>query len=422
MLSLFLAKRFYAGGRTSQEQTTQRRSDGRPLAIRIATAGVALGLAVMIVATSVVKGFQQEIMEKLTGFGGHLIVLNDSCFASPQSYPIRTDSATMALIGRTQGVAHVQRVSQKMGILKTDSAYQTICLKGVAAEYDLSFLRAHLEKGNFPTGKRTGGEEIVISRQQADALGLDVGSRVMAYFFENTIKMRRFRVTGIYKTNLPQFDNFFVLTDRTTVGKLNHWREDQSSQWEIRLTDPSRMDEVQIALHRELSARGGHDASPYTILSVKEHPHTAGAYAWLEVLDMNVWVILALMLGVAAFTMVSGLLILILERTRTIGILKAMGASNGRLRRTFILYAAMIVVRGLVWGNAVGLGLVLAQRHWGLVHLDPENYYVDSAPVLIDGWWMAGLNVGTLLITVLAMIVPSLLVSHIQPAKAIQFE
>ena len=244
----------------------------------------------------------------------------------------------------------------------------------------------------------------------------------MAYFFENTIKMRRFQVVGIYKTGLPQFDDHFVLTNRTTVNKLNHWEDNQSSQWEIRLKNPAQMDDVQIALHRKLGTCTGHGASPYCILSVKEHPYTAGAYAWLEVLDMNVWVILALMLGVAAFTMISGLLILILERTRTIGVLKAMGASNRRLRRTFILYAAMIVVRGLVWGNAVGLGLVLAQRYFGFVHLNPENYYVDTAPVLIDGWWVAGLNAGTLLITVLAMTLPSLLVAHIQPAKAIQFE
>ena len=416
MLPLFLAKRFYAGTRVTEQRGASR------LAIRIATAGVALGLAVMIVATSVVKGFQREIADKLTGFSGHLIVLNDSCFASPQSYPIRTDSATTALIENTPGVAHVQRASQKMGVLKTDSAYQTICLKGVAPEYDTRFMQEHLEKGRFPKEQDTGGEEIVISRKQADALGLDAGSRVMAYFFENTIKMRRFQVVGIYKTGLPQFDDHFVLTNRTTVNKLNHWEDNQSSQWEIQLKNPAQMDEVQIALHRKLGTRTGHGASPYCILSVKEHPYTAGAYAWLEVLDMNVWVILALMLGVAAFTMISGLLILILERTRTIGVLKAMGASNRRLRRTFILYAAMIVVRGLVWGNAVGLGLVLAQRYFGFVHLNPENYYVDTAPVLIDGWWVAGLNAGTLLITVLAMTLPSLLVAHIQPAKAIQFE
>ena len=417
MLTFFLARRFYKSAAGDRKRRASK------LAIRIATAGVALGLAVMIISISVVKGFQQEISNKLTGFSSHLMVLNDSSFASPQSYPIVTDEQLLQQIEQTPGVKHVQRVSQKMGILKTDSAYQTISLKGVGPEYDLRFMRQQMVEGRIPQWKGDKiSNQIVISQMQAQNLGLKVGQKVYAYFFEQTIKMRRLEVVGIYNTNMPHFDRHFVLTDIATLRQLNNWAQDQSSMLEIYVNDFSNLDHVQTLIGKQINGQTDRNGSVYSTLSVKEHPYTASAFSWLEVLNLNVWVILVLMMGVAGFTMISGLLILILERTRTIGVLKAMGATGSRIRHTFIIYAALIVVKGLAWGNLIGLGIILSQQWWGWVQLDPENYYVSAAPVLINGWWILGLNVATLIVTVLSLIVPSFVIAHIQPAKAIQYE
>ena len=416
-LSLFLARRFYQTASGDQKRRASK------LAINIATAGVALGLAVMIVSICVVKGFQNEISSKLTGFSSHITILNDSSLYSPESYPIVVDSAFVHKISGVSGVKHVQRVSMKLGILKTDESYQSISLKGIADDYDTTFIADHMVDGVLPHfTDQSSTNKIVISQLQADVLGLKVGGRVFSYFFEETIKMRKFEIAGIYQTNLPQFDEHFVLTDLYTVNRLNKWDKDQSSCLEIHLADMDDLDNTQIQIGRLINGKEDCFGSTYESLSIKENPETGPALSWLEVLNMNVWVILGLMTGVAGFTMISGLLILILERTRTIGVLKAMGATNTRIRKTFIAYAAMIVVRGLIFGNVFGLGLVLLQQWFGLVKLDPVSYYVSEAPVLIHFSWILTLNVATLLITVMALVVPSYVISRIQPAKTIQFD
>ena len=416
-LSLFLARRFY---HSAAEDRKRRASK---LAINIATAGVALGLAVMIVSICVVKGFQNEITSKLTGFSSHITILNDSSFVSPESYPIVTDSVLLQSIKNIAGVKHVQRISEKVGILKTNEAYQTIALKGLAEDYDLNFISQHVIEGALPrfTSEKS-SNQIVVSKMQADALGLQVGAKVYSYFFEETIKMRKFEIIGIYETNLPQFDEHYVLTDLATVNRLNKWKHDQSSAIEVHLNDFDELDAVHQKVGQIINGKRDRNGSVYNSLSIKENPQTGAAISWLEVLNMNVLVILALMTGVAGFTMISGLLILILERTRTIGVLKAMGATNSRIRHTFMVYAAFIVLRGLAFGNLFGLGLVYAQKYFGFVKLDPASYYVSEAPVLVNAGWIVGLNLVTLIITILALIVPSFVVSRIQPAKAIQFD
>lgn len=416
-LSLFLARRFYRSAEDDQKRSASR------MAIHIATAGVALGLAVMIISICVVKGFQNEISSKLTGFSSHITILNDSSFLTPESYPIVTDKKLIDKIKGVEGVKHVQRVSQKLGILKTNETYHAISLKGIGDDYDTSFIKENLVEGELPDfNDKKPTNKIVISKMLADILDLKVGNRVYAYFFEETIKMRKFEIVALYETNLPQFDETIVLTDLATVNRLNKWDADQSSSLEVHLYDYNHLDDTQISIGYLINGTRDRNGSTYTSMSVKENPQTGSAISWLEVLNMNVLVILALMTGVAGFTMISGLLILILERTRTIGVLKAMGATNTRIRHTFITYAALIVVRGLIFGNIVGLGLVLAQKYFGFVTLDPASYYVSEAPVLINVGWIVGLNLATLLITVLALVVPSFVISRIQPAKAIQFD
>lgn len=416
-LAWFLALRFYKhAGRDSDRKASL-------LAIRIATAGVALGLAVMIISVCVVKGFQTEIRAKLAGFAAHLEVLDERSFSSPESYPIVTDQALMSKIKTVPGITRVQRVSEKMGILKTNDAFQTILLKGVGADFDSTFLRQCVVEGRLPRFAKEGGaDEVIISQQVARTLGLKRGDRVYAYFVSDAIRLRRFTIVGIYATNLSQFDERMIWTDRHTVNKLNDWDPEQSSALEIFLTEPEKTDVVQADINRLVGGMDDGRGGVYGTMSLSENPTTAAVMQWLSLLDFNVLVILALMLGVAGFTTISGLLILVLERTRTIGILKSLGASNTRIRRVFLTYATLIVAKGLLWGNILGVGIVLLQRYFGWIKLDPATYYVSEVPVEINFWWIVGLNVATLVISVLALIVPSFMISRIQPAKAIRYE
>lgn len=439
MLSFFLARRFFhaAGG--------DRRRRASALTIHIATAGVAIGLAVMLVSIMVVKGFQGEVRSKVAGLCAHVEVLDPQAFASPESYPIATDPDLIKKIQSVPGVEHVQRTALKMGILKTDDAFESIVIKGIGEDYDTAFLKSQIKKGRLPNtatskpasasesesgesgeddGETTsaGSNEILISQSQATALGLDVGSKVYTYFINDDIRVRRFTVVGIYETNFSQFDDNFVWTDRATVLALNAWDEAQSSELEVRCTDFSRIDEVQAAIGRLVNGKSDRFGGSYITISIKENPRTASVIQWLTLLDLNVDIIFLLMLCVAGFTTIGGLLILILERTQTIGTLKALGATNTLIRRTFIAYAALIVLRGMFWGNVLALGLCGAQRLWGFVKLNPQNYYVTEVPVTFDVPWIILLNVATLLVCVLALILPSYVISRIRPYKAMRFE
>ena len=415
--SFFIAKRFFYN-----KSKKQRKRASAP-AIHVATLGVAIGLAVMIVSVCVVKGFQNEVQEKITGFGSHIKVMDARSYQSPEDYPIVADADILQEIRKTAGIRSISPISQKMGVLKTNENFMGVELKGIDGNYDVSFLKKHLVEGVIPDfGDTTSTNKIVISQRIANDLDLKAGSRVFAYFFENQIKMRHFDIAGIYQTNLQQFDKLFVITDRKAVNTLNEWEDDQCSEIEIVCQDFQLMPIVQQHLANDFNGRTDRNQNMYSVISIKEDPKTVNTFQWLKLLDFNVVIILILMMLVAGFTMISGLLILILERTSTIGVLKALGASNTRIRHIFIYFATFVLGRGLLFGNLLGLGLIWAQKEYGLVRLDPATYYVDSAPILINWWWIIGINVATLLITVLALVLPSFMISRIQPAKAIRFE
>lgn len=412
----FIARRLYRG-----EGAAQGRRNASVPAIRIATAGVALGLAVMLVSVCGVRGFKQEISRKVVGFGAHLEIMDVNTFRAPESSPVYSGEDFIRWVEQRPGVAHAQRVSQKMGILKTETDFQGITLRGAGREYDWSFIEEHLVEGKIPDfSDGRGTDRIVLSRRQAQNLGLRVGDRIYAYFFENTVKTRRFEVAGIYETNLAQFDKTIALTDLRTVNKLNGWPDSVSTEVEVRLRDFRQLAQAADDLSAALNGSRFRRANGPSVITVKEH--YPQIFSWLGLLDLNVWVILALMVCVAGFTMISGLLILILERTGTIGILKAMGACNTSIRRVFLHFAVFIIGKGLLWGNLIGLGLIGIQKQWGLVKLDPATYYVDTVPVEVNVPVILLLNLGTLLLTALALIGPSFMISRIQPAKAIRFE
>lgn len=420
-LALLLARRFY---RSARREGENRRHAGI-LATRIATIGVAVGVAIMIISVGIVKGFQREVKGTITGFAAHLEVLHPASFASPESFPTDCDSAFIAETIRIPGVKHLQRVSQKMGILKTEDAYQTILLKGIGEDYDTRFLGNRLVAGKMPEwGSDSASQQIVISRRQADALHLEVGTKIYTYFVNDDIRLRRFTITGIYETNLSQFDEHIVWAARATVNKLNRWGADSCSSLEIIAEDFEAIPSIQAQITRYIANRptmNQRDTSPLC-LAVYENPRTAATFQWLDLLDINVWVILGLMAGVAGFTMISGLLILILERTRTIGILKTLGASNTRIRHTFMAYAGLIALRGLLWGNALGIGVLLLQHFIPFVRLNPAVYYVTDVPVSLDVIPIILINVFTLFLIYLALVLPSFLISRISPARSVRYE
>ena len=389
--------------------------------MRIAVLGVAVGLVVMIVSTSVVLGFKSQIRSKVIGMGAHVEVMNVDSQDETEYMPIVTDDSLVQKIKKILNVSHVQRYSSKLGMLKADSAFQGVLFKGIAQEYDVTFLRQHLVAGEIPALTDTASSgKILISRMMADNLGLALGGKVYAYFFEDGMKTRRYTIAGIYRTNMSQFDNNIILTDLYSVNKLNRWDSDQSSALEIYLHDFSQLNVSTGRINKEIARLQDRFGASYSAFSITER--YAQIFDWLKLLDLNVWVILGLMMAVACFTMISGLLILILEKTNTIGVLKALGANNRLIRHVFLYYASFIIGRGLLWGNVGGLILLFVQHQWGIVKLDPLIYYVDSVPVLFDIRVLVLLNLGTLLLSMLVLIIPSFLVSRIQPAKAIRFD
>ena len=423
----FVARRFFSNVGSEQRRASH-------LTTTIATTGVAIGLIVMLLSVGIILGFKQEITKKVEGFGSHIEILDVSSLAAPDAYPVHADAQLINSLKRIPEVRGVAPIAQKMGILKTKNDYMGITLKGIPADYDTTFLANSLVEGRLP--KRSAAEgaiatpedgvtssasnEILLSRRQADELNLKVGDRVFAYFFEETIKMRRFKVCGIYQSNMAIFDKTFVITDFNTVRKLNHWEGDEATVIEVRLKGMDAIDQTLPQVERlcsQLNDEVSHARKAFSIVD-----HYASIFSWLQLLDFNMMVILVLMLCVSGFTMVSGLFILILERTQTIGVLKAMGATNTKIRNVFLYFAGFIIVRGLLIGDVVAIGLLLIQQKYGLIHLDPANYYVETVPVEINLWAIVLVNVGTLVLTTLALVLPSYMVSRIQPSKAIKFE
>jgi lipoprotein-releasing system permease protein len=413
-LPLFIAKRIYG-------DQGDRRKVSRP-AIRIAMVGVAIGLAVMIITVSVVLGFKHTIRDKVVGFGSHIQIGNILTMGSYETLPICIDDSTLRAFGRIDGIRKAERYTTTQGILKTDDDFLGVVFKGLGPEYDLTFLQENLVEGELPQFSDTATNyPLVISRSMADKLRLKTGDRIFAYFIGNDdVRARRFTVTGIYQTNMKRFDDAFCLTDIYATHKLNGWFDDQCTGAELLVDDFEQLEQtnrnVIKKVNRQLD-RYGSTLSSQTI--IEAYP---AVFSWLELLDINVWIILALMIAVAGFTMVSGLLIIILERTQMIGVLKALGARNSTIRHTFLWFSVFIIGQGLLWGNIIGIGLVVLQQQTGLVTLDPQTYYVSEAPLELNPLFIVLLNVATLLISVLVLIAPSYLVSRIHPAKSMRYE
>lgn len=410
----FLARRIYA-------DNDNQKKVSRP-AVRIAIIGVAVGLAVMIVSVCVVLGFKHAIRDKVVGFGSHIQVAEFSMLQQGTDSPIEVDDSVMNVLQHIEGVKHVQRFAMKQGILKTDSDFLGVAFKGVGPEFDSTFIHQHLLEGVVPKfSDKSSGNKILVSKVMADKLKLTCGSRIFAYFIDDSgVRTRRFTIAGIYQTNLTQYDNVMCYVDLYTAVKLNGWQENMASGAELQVDHFDKLDEVENRVVKLVNRTTDKYGNTYSSKTIKEL--SPQIFSWLDLLDLNVWIILIIMMAVAAVTMISGLLIIILERTQMIGLMKALGARNPMVRHTFMWFAAFIIGRGLLWGNMIALALVALQYFTGIVKLDPATYYVSSVPVEVNVLFVVLLNIGTLLISLLVLIGPSFLISHIHPAKTMTYE
>lgn len=412
---LFIARRIY--------QTKEKEGDknvSKP-AVRIAMAGIAIGLSVMIISVAVVIGFKHEVRDKVIGLGSDILVTSLDEAQSYQATPIVGDDSLMTALGALPNVKHIQRYATKPGMIMTGDNFQGIVLKGIGQEYDTLFLHRHLLAGEIPAfTDSVSSNQVLVSKTIADRLGIGVGDKLNTYYLENNIRARRLTVAGIYQTNFSSYDDLFLLTDLRTVVRLNNWQEGQTGGLEIQVADYALLGDTNERILSALESKVDKYGGRYYSQTVEEvYPQI---FAWLDLLDLNVWVILILMIGVAGFTMISGLLIIILERTNMIGVLKALGADNTAIREVFLSFAVFLIRRGMLWGNVIALACCGVQYFFRIIKLDPAVYYVDAVPVELNIWVWLLLNVGTLLVSVLMLVGPSYLISRIHPARSIRFE
>ena len=413
-LPLFIAKRIYS-------DQGDKRKVSRP-AIRIAIVGVAIGLMVMIVTVCVVLGFKHTIRDKVAGFGGHIQVSNLMKYNDIDPYTICADDSMMQVFRAQPGVRHVQRYTITQGLLKTDDDFLGVMFKGVGPEFDSTFLRQNIVAGEIPAfNDSTSRYQLLMSKMIADKLHLSVGDKVFAYFIgDENVKTRKYTVAGIYQTNMTRFDENLCFTDLYAANRLNGWDGDRCTGVEATVEDLDRLSVTADAFIDNVNRTDdGHGNQMITQTIYETYPTI---FTWLELLDINVWIILVLMVCVAGFTMISGLLIIILERTQMIGILKALGTRNKTIRHTFLWFSVFIIGQGMLWGNILGIGIVLLQQYTGFVSLDPQVYYVSKAPMELNLPLIALLDLVTLLVCVFVLIAPSYLVSHIHPAKSMRYE
>ncbi|HEY5592395.1 MAG TPA: FtsX-like permease family protein [Paludibacter sp.] len=413
---LFIARRIFSAKGTSRKFSES--------IVSFAVFGIAFGLFVMILSVAIVTGFKKEVRNKVIGFGSHIQIVNFDSNSSYETVPVSKDQIWLQDIKKIKGIKSIQSFATKPGIVKTDNEIHGIVLKGVGSDFDWSFFKENLVEGTlFTVSDSVKTDDVLISKQIALLLKLKVGDPLFTYFLNEETKaqkMRKFKICGIYSTSLEEFDQLFVLADISHVQKLNDWKSDQISGFEIAINDFNDLDLINREIRQITLSYSKDNESvlrPVTITS--KYPQI---FDWLNLLDMNVWIILALIILVAGFNMVSGLLILILERTTMIGVLKAVGTGNWSIRKIFIYISSFLIFKGMFWGNLAGIAFCLIQSEFGVFKLDPGSYYLDTVPVNLKITHLLLLNAGTIIITLLMLLVPSWYVSRIEPDKAIKFD
>lgn len=409
-LELFIARRLIRGSRAESVSV--------PI-VKIAVAGIALGVCVMLLSIFIITGFKQEITTKLSGFTAHLNVVaydNNHSFATEA---IHVNDTLLGNFRQIEGVKQAYPFITKPAILKHGEEIHGVILKGIDSTFQSEFYKLHIQEGDFPAyqGDQI-SDEILLSSSVARLLDLKVGDRIAAHFVQEPPRVRMFRVSGIYDTGFKEYDDIFVLCDLRHLRRLNDWEAGEVSGVAVELDNLQHIPQVEPRLSEQLPLEEGGDF--YKITTLRES--APQIFDWLSLLNMNVWIILGLIVTVAGFNMVSGLLILILDKTALIGILKALGYRNLRLRRLFLYIAAGLIGRGMLVGNGLAFLLGSLQKYFHWIHLDPATYYMDTVPINFDWGYVVLLNIGVLVVSVLMLVVPTILISHIKPIKAIRFE
>lgn len=412
----FIAKRLFI-------EKDKKKNFSRSI-ISFAIFGIALGLSVMILSIGIVLGFKSEIRGKVIGFASHIQVVNYDSNPSYETIPVKADQPFLEDVRNLPGVVCVQQFSTKPGIIKTDEEIHGVVLKGVGADFDWDFFEQYLVEGNtFSVNDSTRVNDVILSRKIAQLLKLNVGDKFVMSFLNENSKIPRnrvFTIRGIYKTSLEEFDKLFVLADIGHIRKLNNWKDDEISGYEVFISDFDDVEYMANEVRNQIFLHQDEDREFLRVVDItNKYPQL---FDWLNLMDMNVWVILILITLVAGFNMVSALLILILERTSMIGILKSLGSANNNIRKIFLYLSSLLIAKGLVWGNIIGLSLALIQKYYGIVKLDPASYYVETVPINVSIPLVLALNLGTMLLTIMMLLIPSYFISKITPEKAIRFD
>ncbi|MDO9580511.1 MAG: ABC transporter permease [Bacteroidales bacterium] len=412
-LPYFIARRLIKGRR---EET----SFSRPINV-IAIIGIAMGLAVMILAVSILTGFKKEIREKVVGFGSHIQIMNFDSNISLETTPISENQEFVPKIKQIPGIRHMEVFATKAGIIKTDEDIQGVVLKGIGSDFDWSYFSSNMIDGSgFTVTDTSRTDKVIISKKISDMLRLKRGDSFAMHFIQDPPRQRKFTISGIYETSLEEFDKMYVFCDIGHIKRLNGWDEDMISGFEIFIDDFDHLDAMTTAIREAIGYKITEEDTKFKVTNIRiKYPQI---FDWLNFQDINVIIIILLMLVVAGFNMISGLLILILEKTNMIGVLKALGSEDNLIRRVFLYQAAYLIGKGLLWGNLIGIGLAFLQLKTGILSLDPSSYYIKTVPVNLELAHILLLNAGTMIAIIIMLLVPSQLISRITPVKAIRYD
>ena len=402
----FIAKRLFTAKEKNNRYT-------KPI-LRIAILAIALSVAVMLLSITVLTGFKNEISNKIIGFSSHITITNFTNNQSYESEPIALNQEFYPSITDQQGIKHIQTFATKAGIIKTEDEILGMVLKGISSDFEPSFFEQNLVEGEVPIYNDTlTSNKVMISKSVADILQLKLGEKLIMYFVEQPPRVRRFVIAGIYETGFTDFDDLIVMADIRHIQKLNGWESNQVGGFEILIDNFDKLDEITSKVYEQI---------PYNLNAQSIKEKNPQLFDWLDLQNINVRVILILMLIVGGVNMITALLILILERTRLVGILKSLGATNWSVRKVFLYNAAYLIIKGLFWGNIIGLGIALLQQKFQFISLDPNIYYMSIVPINFNFMYILWLNLGTLLVCWLILIIPSIIITKITPVKAIRFE
>ncbi len=389
--------------------------------IKIGIAAIAIGMVVMMIAIATGIGLQEKIRDKVVAFNGHISVTNYDSNASQESiFPITLDEKTERFYPKfttVEGISHIQAVATVFGVIMTDSIFEGAVLKGVGKDYEWKYFNEFLIEGRVPRFDTKWSEEILISKYLADRLEFKVGDRFQMHFLnEDTKKPIRsvgLEVVGIYNSGFQDFDATYLIGNLRHVQRINSWKENQIGNFEVFIEDYDDIDRLGVEVFQN---------TPPTLNTITINDKFYSIIEWVKIFDKNIYGIIAIMILVAGINMITALLVLILERTQMIGILKALGSTNWSIRKLFLFNASHLILLGLFWGNILGLGILFAQKYFKIFPLDPSVYYVTEAPVYISLSYIILLNVGTLLLCLIMLLIPSFIITRISPVKAIRFE